>query len=50
MHREGRVLTVLTRDREAVDREARAIVAGVDRLCSPVTLKEIFLESVKTED
>ena len=47
--RQGRVLTVLTRDREAVIAEARALSpASID--ATPVTLKDIFLESVRTED
>ena len=46
--RQGRVITVLTRDREALMQEARALApASID--ATPVTLKEIFLESVKTE-
>lgn len=47
--RQGRVLTVLTNDREAVLAEARALApASTD--VAPVTLKEIFLESVRTEE
>ena len=47
--REGRMLTVLTRDREALMTDVRALApASID--WSPVTLKEIFLESVRTED
>ncbi len=47
--RQGRVLSVLTRDREAVMAEARTLSpASID--ATPVTLKEIFLESVRTED
>jgi len=47
--REGRMLTVLTRDREALMTEVRALgPASID--WSPVTLKDIFLESVRTED
>jgi ABC-2 type transport system ATP-binding protein len=46
--RQGRVITVLTRDRAALMDETRALApASVD--AAPVTLKEIFLESVKTE-
>jgi ABC-2 type transport system ATP-binding protein len=49
VRRQGRVLTVLTRDHEALIAESRAwSPVSVD--ASPVTLKEIFLESVKTED
>ena len=49
LQREGRVLTVLTRDREALMAESRAwSPVSVD--ATPVTLKDIFLESVKTED
>ena len=49
VNRQGRVLTVLTRDHEALIAEARPLSpASVD--VSPVTLKEIFLESVRTED
>ena len=49
VHRQGRVLTVLTRDHEALIAESRAwSPVSVD--AAPVTLKEIFLESVKTED
>ena len=49
VQRQGRVLTVLTRDHEALIAESRAwSPVSVD--ASPVTLKEIFLESVKTED
>jgi ABC-2 type transport system ATP-binding protein len=48
VQRQGRVLTVLTSDREAVLAEARALSpASID--VAPVTLKEIFLESVRTE-
>jgi ABC-2 type transport system ATP-binding protein len=47
--RDGRVLTVLTRERDALIAEAKTLSpASVD--VSPVTLKEIFLESVRTED
>ena len=47
--RDGRVLTVLTRERDALIAEAQTLSpASVD--VSPVTLKEIFLESVRTED
>jgi ABC-2 type transport system ATP-binding protein len=49
VHRQGRVLTVLTSNRDALVAEARAwSPVSVD--ASPVTLKELFLESVKTED
>ena len=49
VNREGRVLTVLTRDREALMTEVRVLApASID--WSPVTLKDIFLESVRTED
>ena len=49
VNRQGRVLTVLTRDREALMAEVRSLApASID--WSPVTLKEIFLESVHTED
>jgi ABC-2 type transport system ATP-binding protein len=48
VHRQGRVMTVLTRDRAALMDEVRALApASVD--AAPVTLKELFLESVKTE-
>ena len=48
VRRQGRVLTVLTNDREAALAEARALSpASID--VAPVTLKEIFLESVRTE-
>ena len=47
--RDGRVLTVLTRERDALIAETQSLSpASVD--VSPVTLKEIFLESVRTED
>ena len=47
--RQGRVATVLTRDRESLMAEARSLsTVSID--WSPVTLKEIFLESVRTED
>jgi ABC-2 type transport system ATP-binding protein len=47
--RHGRVLTVLTNDRDAAIAEARALApSSID--ASPVTLKDIFLESVRTED
>ncbi len=49
LQRQGRVLTVLTRDREALMAESRAW-SPVSADASPVTLKDIFLESVKTED
>jgi ABC-2 type transport system ATP-binding protein len=46
--KQGRVITVLTRDREALINEVRALApASID--AAPVTLKEIFLESVKAE-
>ena len=46
---DGRVLTVLTRDREPLMTEAKALSpSSID--VAPVTLKEIFLESVRTED
>ena len=49
VQRQGRVLTALTSNREALVAEARAwSPVSVD--VSPVTLKEIFLESGKTED
>lgn len=48
VHRQGRVITVLTRDRGALLEEARTLApASADAI--PVSLKEIFLESVKTE-
>ncbi len=47
--RKGRVLTVLTREREPLMTEARALApASID--VTPVTLKDIFLETVRTED
>ena len=49
VQRHGRVLTVLTSDHDALVAESRAwSPVSVD--ASPVTLKDIFLESVKTED
>ena len=49
MNRQGRVLTILTSDREPLLAEVRSLSAvSVD--WSPVTLKDIFLESVRTED
>jgi ABC-2 type transport system ATP-binding protein len=49
VQRQGRVLTVLTRDREALIAESRGwSPVSVDT--APVSLKEIFLESVKTEN
>ena len=46
--RQGRVITILTRDRDAVMQQTRALEpVSID--ATPVTLKEIFLESVKTE-
>ena len=47
--RDGRVLTVLTREREPLMTEAKALSPASIEV-SPVTLKEIFLESVRTED
>jgi len=47
--RDGRVLTVLTREREPLMTEAKALLPASIEV-SPVTLKEIFLESVRTED
>ena len=48
VQRQGRVITVLTRDRGALLEEARSLApASADAI--PVSLKEIFLESVKTE-
>ena len=49
LQRQGRVLTVLTRDREALMAESRAW-SPVSIDASPVSLKELFLETVKTED
>ena len=49
IQRQGRVLTILTRDREALIAESRAW-SPVSIDSSPVSLKELFLESVKTED
>lgn len=49
VHRQGRVLTVLTRDREALLAETRPW-SPVSIDASAVTLKELFLASVKTED
>jgi ABC-2 type transport system ATP-binding protein len=47
--RQGRVLTILTSDREPLLAEIRSLApASID--WSPVTLKDIFLESVRTED
>jgi ABC-2 type transport system ATP-binding protein len=47
--RQGRVLTILTSDREPLLAEVRSLApASID--WSPVTLKDIFLESVRTED
>jgi hypothetical protein len=50
VQRRGRVLTIIaSRGADAVLDEARVLrPASVDVL--PVTLKEIFLETVKTED
>ena len=47
--RQGRVLSVLTLDRDALIAESRAW-SPVSIDTSPVSLKDIFLESVKTED
>ena len=47
--RQGRVLSVLTRDAQGLLAESRAL-APVSIDTSAVTLKEIFLESVKTEE
>jgi ABC-2 type transport system ATP-binding protein len=46
--RQGRVLSVLTRDRDALIAESRAW-APVSIDASPVSLKDIFLESVNSE-
>ena len=49
VQRQGRVTTVLTSDSEALIAEAKTFgPASID--ASPVTLKDIFLESVRTED
>jgi ABC-2 type transport system ATP-binding protein len=49
VHRQGRVVTVFSTAGPAVIEEARALrPASID--VAPVTLKEIFLESVRTED
>ena len=49
VHRQGRVVTVFSTAGPAVAEEARAFrPASID--VAPVTLKEIFLESVRTED
>ena len=49
VQRQGRVMTVLTSDRDALIAEAKALgPSSID--WSPVTLKEIFLESVRTEE
>jgi ABC-2 type transport system ATP-binding protein len=49
VHRQGRVVTVFSTGGPAVAEEARAFrPASID--VAPVTLKEIFLESVRTED
>ena len=48
VQRQGRVITVLTRDRGALLEEARALTP-VSSDTAPVSLKEIFLESIKTE-
>jgi ABC-2 type transport system ATP-binding protein len=49
VQREGRALTVLTGNREALMAESAAwSPVSVD--ASPVSLKELFLESVRTED
>ena len=47
--RQGRVLTVMTREREPLIAEAQKL-APISIDSSPVTLKDIFLESVRTED
>jgi len=47
--RDGRVLTVLTREHDALIAETQSL-SPVSVNVSPVTLKEIFLESVRTED
>jgi len=49
VQRQGRVLTILTRDREALIAESRSW-SPVSIDSSSVSLKELFLESVKTED
>jgi ABC-2 type transport system ATP-binding protein len=49
VNREGRVLTILTRNREPLTAEVRSL-SPVSIDWSPVTLKDIFLESVRTED
>ena len=49
VQRQGRVMTVLTSDRDALIAEVKALgPSSID--WSPVTLKEIFLESVRTEE
>jgi ABC-2 type transport system ATP-binding protein len=49
VQRQGRVTTVLTSDREALVAEAQTL--GPSSIeASPVTLKDIFLESVRMED
>ena len=49
VERHGRVMTVLTSDREALIAEAKTLgPSSID--ASPVTLKDIFLESVRTEE
>ena len=49
VQREGRMLSVLTNQREELLAEARGLSPeSID--VAPVTLKEIFLESVRTED
>jgi ABC-2 type transport system ATP-binding protein len=49
VQRHGRVLTVLTREKDTLLAEAQALApSSID--VAPVTLKDIFLESVRTED
>jgi ABC-2 type transport system ATP-binding protein len=49
VNRQGRVLTILTSDREPLMAEVRSL-SPVSVESSPVMLKDIFLESVRTED
>jgi ABC-2 type transport system ATP-binding protein len=49
MNRQGRTLTIITRDRESLMAEVRSL-SPVSIDWSPITLKDIFLESVRTED